>query len=144
MSKVSNIGYCTYTRIRRNLLINGGHLELIWQWHCAIMNSWTWSFDGEKRNACRILLGKPLAKCPLGKTRMRWKDNIHMVFCDIWCGWGWIVTCCVLCYVWCLTFGFCRRINMTSVFYVYGSVHHNILYEITNRCSYMQSILFHC
>jgi len=29
-------------------------------------------------------------------------------------------------------------------FYVYGSVHHNILYEITNRCSYMQSILFHC
>jgi hypothetical protein len=25
--------------------------------------------------------------------------------------------------------------------YVYGSVHHNIFYEITNRCSYMQSIL---
>ena len=31
-----------------------------------------------------------------------------------------------------------------SKFYVYGSVHHNIFYEITNRCSYMQSILFHC
>ena len=30
-----------------------------------------------------------------------------------------------------------------NVFYVYGSVHHNIFYEITNRCSYMQSILFH-
>jgi hypothetical protein len=29
-------------------------------------------------------------------------------------------------------------------FYVYGSVHHNIFYEITNRCSYMQSILFRC
>ena len=29
-------------------------------------------------------------------------------------------------------------------FYVYGSVHHNIFYEITNRCSYKQSILFHC
>ena len=29
-------------------------------------------------------------------------------------------------------------------FYVYSSVHHNIFYEITNRCSYMQSILFHC
>ena len=28
--------------------------------------------------------------------------------------------------------------------YVYGFVHHNIFYEITNRCSYMQSILFHC
>ena len=31
-----------------------------------------------------------------------------------------------------------------GVFYIYGSVHHNIFYEITNRCSYMQSILFHC
>jgi hypothetical protein len=30
------------------------------------------------------------------------------------------------------------------LFQVYGSVHHNIFYEITNRCSYMQSILFHC
>ena len=33
---------------------------------------------------------------------------------------------------------------MFRTFYVYGSVHHNIFYEITNRCSYMQSILFHC
>ena len=31
-----------------------------------------------------------------------------------------------------------------KVFYVYGSVHHNIFYEITNGCRYMQSILFHC
>ena len=29
-------------------------------------------------------------------------------------------------------------------FYVYGSVNHDIFYEITNRYSYMQSILFHC
>ena len=39
-------------------------------------------------------------------------------------------------------------IEMTSTtrifFYVYGSAHHNIFYEITNRYSYMQSILFHC
>jgi len=27
-----------------------------------------------------------------------------------------------------------------DVFYVCGSVHHNMFYEITNRCSYMQSI----
>ena len=31
-----------------------------------------------------------------------------------------------------------------SFYYLYGSVHHNIFYEITNRCSYMHSILFHC
>jgi len=34
--------------------------------------------------------------------------------------------------------------NKTKKYYVYGSVHHNIVYEITNKCSYMQSILFHC
>ena len=32
----------------------------------------------------------------------------------------------------------------SNLFYIYGSMHHNIFYEITNRCSYMQSILFHC
>jgi hypothetical protein len=38
----------------------------------------------------------------------------------------------------------CSGKAITIIFYVYGSVHHNIFYEITNRCSYMQSILFHC
>ena len=38
---------------------------------------------------------------------------------------------------------FCR-IRGVSEYYVYCSVHHNIFYEITNRFSYMQSILFHC
>ena len=35
-------------------------------------------------------------------------------------------------------------LNSEKRFCVYGSVHHNIFYEITNICSYMQSILFHC
>ena len=38
--------------------------------------------DGEKRNECGILVGKPLAKCPLVRTR-RSKDNIHVDFWDI-------------------------------------------------------------
>jgi hypothetical protein len=33
---------------------------------------------GEKRNACRILVGKPEGKRPLGKQRRRWVDNIKM------------------------------------------------------------------
>ena len=37
-----------------------------------------------------------------------------------------------------------KILKTEKLFYVYGSVHHNIFYEITNRCSYMQSILFHC
>jgi hypothetical protein len=33
---------------------------------------------GEKRNAYRILVGKPEGKRPLGKTRRRWVDNIKI------------------------------------------------------------------
>jgi hypothetical protein len=32
----------------------------------------------EKKNACRILVGKPEGKRPLGKPRRRWVDNIRM------------------------------------------------------------------
>jgi hypothetical protein len=31
-----------------------------------------------KRNACRILVGKPEGKRPLGRPRGRWVDNIKM------------------------------------------------------------------
>jgi hypothetical protein len=34
--------------------------------------------NGEKRNAYRILVGKPEGKRPLGKPRCRWVDNIKM------------------------------------------------------------------
>ena len=37
-----------------------------------------------------------------------------------------------------------HQTEINHTFYVYGSVHHDIFYEITKRCSYMQSILFHC
>jgi hypothetical protein len=33
---------------------------------------------GEKRNAYRILVGKPEGKRPLGRHRCRWEDNIRM------------------------------------------------------------------
>jgi hypothetical protein len=46
---------------------------------------------GEKRNACRILVGKPEAKRPLGRPRRRWVDNIKMDFREIgWNGMDWI------------------------------------------------------
>jgi hypothetical protein len=34
--------------------------------------------NGEKRNACRILVGKPEGKRPLGRPRCRWVNNIIM------------------------------------------------------------------
>jgi hypothetical protein len=33
---------------------------------------------GEKRNAYRILVGKPEGKSPLGRPRRRWMDNIKI------------------------------------------------------------------
>jgi hypothetical protein len=33
---------------------------------------------GEKRNACRILVGNPKGTIPLGRPRRRWVDNIKM------------------------------------------------------------------
>jgi hypothetical protein len=36
------------------------------------------STNGEKRNAYRLLVGKPEGKRPLGTPRRRWADNIRM------------------------------------------------------------------
>jgi hypothetical protein len=41
---------------------------------------------GEKRNAYRILVGKPEGKRQLGRTRHRWVNNIKMDLTEV--GWG--------------------------------------------------------
>jgi hypothetical protein len=41
-----------------------------WAGHVARME--------EKRNACRLFVGKPEGKSPLGRPRRRWVDNIRM------------------------------------------------------------------
>jgi hypothetical protein len=49
------------------------------------------STNGEKRNTCRILVGKPEGKRPLGRRRCRWVDNIKMDLREIeWGGMDWI------------------------------------------------------
>jgi hypothetical protein len=46
-----------------------------WEGHVARM--------GEKRNVCRLLVGKPEGKRPLGRLRRRWIDNIKMDLLEI-------------------------------------------------------------
>jgi hypothetical protein len=49
---------------------------------------------GEKRNACRILVGKPVGERPLGRPRCKWVDNIKKWILErkdgmIWTGSIW-------------------------------------------------------
>jgi hypothetical protein len=54
-----------------------------WTGHVARM--------GTKRNAYRILVGKPEEKRPLGTPRRRWMNNIKMDLREIgWGGMDWI------------------------------------------------------
>jgi hypothetical protein len=41
-----------------------------WEGHVVCM--------GERRNAYNILVGKPEGKRPLGRSRLRWEDNIKI------------------------------------------------------------------
>jgi hypothetical protein len=45
---------------------------------------------GEKRGACRILVGRPEGRRPLGRPRRRWVDNIHMDLQEVGWGMAWI------------------------------------------------------
>jgi hypothetical protein len=49
-----------------------------WTGHVARM--------GEKRNAYRLLVGKPEGRRPVGRPRRRWVDNIRMDLGEV--GWG--------------------------------------------------------
>jgi hypothetical protein len=42
---------------------------------------------GEKRNAYRIMVGKPERKRPLGRPRHRWMGNIKMDHREMRMGW---------------------------------------------------------
>jgi hypothetical protein len=45
----------------------------------------------EKRNACRVLMGKPEGMRPLGRPRHRREDNFKIDLREMgWSGMGWI------------------------------------------------------
>jgi hypothetical protein len=54
-----------------------------WTGHVARM--------GEKRNAYRLLVGKPEGKRPLGRPRCRWVDNIKMDLLETGLMWTGLV-----------------------------------------------------
>ena len=45
----------------------------------------------EERGVCRVLLGKPEGRIPLGRPRHRWVGNIRMDLQEVGCGYmDWI------------------------------------------------------
>jgi hypothetical protein len=43
------------------------------------------------KNGCKIFVGKPEKKGPLGRLRCRWKDNMGMYLREIdWAGVDWM------------------------------------------------------
>jgi hypothetical protein len=44
----------------------------------------------EKRNAYRLLVGKPEGRSPLGRPRLRWVDNIRLDLGVVWTGLVWL------------------------------------------------------
>jgi hypothetical protein len=52
------------------------------------------ALKGKKRGACRVLVGKPEGKRPLGSSRRKGEDNIKMDLQDV--RWGtWNVLICL-------------------------------------------------
>jgi hypothetical protein len=50
-----------------------------------------YSTNGDKRNAYKILVGKPGGKRLLGRGRRRWEDNVRMDLREMgWSGMDWI------------------------------------------------------
>jgi hypothetical protein len=71
------------------LNFEGESRRMRWVSHVARM--------GEKRNAYRLLVGKPEGKRPLGRPRRRWMANIRMDLGEVrwgdgvmWAGLVWL------------------------------------------------------
>jgi hypothetical protein len=57
------------------------------------MYRFPWFLHGERRNACRVLLGKPERERLLRKRRHTWKEDIKMDLKEIgvvWTGLVWL------------------------------------------------------
>ena len=44
------------------------------------------TYGGDRRGVCRVLVGKPEGKRPLGRPRRRWEDNIKIDLQEVGCG----------------------------------------------------------
>jgi hypothetical protein len=65
-----------------NIIIMVKSRRMRWAQHVASV---------EKKNACRIFVGKPEGKRPQGRPKGRWEDNIIMDLQEIgWGGMNWI------------------------------------------------------
>jgi hypothetical protein len=99
-----------------------------WTWHVAQM--------GEKKNAYRILVGKPEGKRPVGRPRRRWVDIINYD--------QFSVLCANTCQFFKFTFKFLKLLKfltvlkITTCFGQYG--HPQVLKSSGGNCCYSAAI----
>ena len=65
--------YCSHNIV---LMIKSRRMR--WAGHVA--------HTGDRRGVCRVLVGKPYRKRPLGRPRLRWEDKIMMDLQELGCG----------------------------------------------------------
>jgi len=78
--------------------VKDNHVKLNWSVHgvCAgeinptlfLFSTEAWVVHmGERRGICRVLVGKPEGKRPLGRPRHRWEDDMKSDLQEVGCGW---------------------------------------------------------
>jgi len=73
---------------KRNDLYSPNIIRLSNQEECDGRDMWhMWE---RERNACRVLVGKPERKRPLGRPRRRWEDNVKIDLTEAGWGMDWI------------------------------------------------------
>jgi hypothetical protein len=72
------VRYTRYSCLNTNIIKFCYIVWLRWVGHVARM--------GEGRGVCRVLVGKPEGKRPLGRRGRRWEDNVRMDLQEVGCG----------------------------------------------------------
>jgi hypothetical protein len=91
ISIIFSVVMSKYSPLCRRVLIQGILLNVLKDMHegeifIPAANARNVARMGEKRNAYRLLVGKPEGRRPLGRPRRRWVDNIRVDLVEV--GWG--------------------------------------------------------
>ena len=62
---------------------NAGDVHIILRCFCLMCVPLQWYNNDSRRDACRVLVGRPEGRRPLRRTRSRWEDNIKIHLSEV-------------------------------------------------------------